>query len=92
MIGGVLVFGGSERTTVDVGFGGITGAKDVVSATIVKRRRLRMLLLCNALACLAAKQNDASRFAQDCKAAVRMDSDHPSICFIVLWLAGLVQS
>jgi len=44
LIGGVLVFGGSERTTVEVGFGGATGAKDVVSATKVQRRRLRILL------------------------------------------------
>ena len=45
MIGGVDVFGGSERTTVEAGFGGITGAKDVVSARKEQRRRLRIVLL-----------------------------------------------
>ena len=43
MIGGVDVFGGSERTTVEVGFGGATGAKDVVTATKMERRRLRIV-------------------------------------------------
>ena len=45
MIGGVDVFGGSERTTVEAGFGGITGAKDVVSARKEQTRRLRIVLL-----------------------------------------------
>ena len=45
MIGGVDVFGGSERTTVEAGFGGITGAKDVVSARIAQVSRVLMFLL-----------------------------------------------
>ena len=51
MMGGVDVFGGSERTTVEVGFGGATGANDVVSARKEQRRRLRIVLLCAAMQC-----------------------------------------
>ena len=45
MIGGVDVFGGSERTTVEIGLGGATGAKDVVSARIAQASRVLMFML-----------------------------------------------
>ena len=41
-----------------------------------------MLLLCNALACCCAKQNDVVS-CQDCKAAVRMD---PARLVMAVWL------
>ena len=43
MIGGVDVFGGSERTTVEAGFGGATGANDVASARIAQRTKFRTM-------------------------------------------------
>ena len=55
MIGGVDVFGGSERTTVEAGFGGITGAKDVVSARIAQVSRVLMFLLSVLLVMLTAR-------------------------------------
>ena len=45
MIGGVDVFGGSERTRVEASFGGATGAKDVVSARIAQASRVLMFML-----------------------------------------------
>ena len=98
MIGGVDVFGGSERTTVEVGFGGATGAKDVVSATIVQRRRLRIVFavqLCNVqqslLLLLSLRSAKLISFAQDCKAAVRIDRARLGYgCLVDLWLAALV--
>ena len=50
MIGGVLVFGGSERTTVEVGFGGATGANDVASARIAQRTKFRTMVIDRVLA------------------------------------------
>ena len=50
LIGGVLVFGGSERTTVEGGFGGATGANDVASARIAQRTNFRTMFI--ALPCL----------------------------------------
>ena len=43
MIGGVDVLGGSERTMVDAGFGGATGANDVASARIAQRTNFRTM-------------------------------------------------
>ena len=45
LIGGVDVFGGSERTTVEVGFGGATGANDVASARIAQRTNFRTMFI-----------------------------------------------
>ena len=85
MIGGVDVFGGSERTTVEIGFGGATGAKDVVSERIAQVSRVLMFLLSVLLAhrsvadavalgcfCLLLLQSKTTWFRaglQGCKAA-----------------------
>ena len=42
--------GGSERTMVEVGFGGATGAKDVVSARIAQRTKFRTMVIDRVLA------------------------------------------
>ena len=90
MIGGVDVFGGSERTTVEIGLGGATGAKDVVSARIAQASRVLMFMLsvryigdahrsdavlgCEC-SCLLLLQSNRRGFVQrDCKAARKIDN------------------
>ncbi len=87
---------------VDAGFGGATGAKDVVSARIAQVRRVLMFLLlvahrsvadavlgCFCLLC-CCKANDV---VQDSKAAVRIDTGARQwLVWLCFGAVGLVQS
>ena len=97
MIGGVDVFGGSERTTVEIGLGGATGAKDVVSARIAQASRVLMFMLSvryigdahrsdAECSCLLLLQGKTTWFrAADCKAARKIDMGWPMKGLVVLW-------
>ena len=107
MIGGVDVFGGSERTRVEVGFGGATGANDVVSARIAQVSRVLMFLLSMLLLlvahsvadavlgcfCLLLLQGKTTWFrAADCKAARKIDMGWPMTGLVVLWRPRVCKS